>query len=96
MQYGGCIAATGLTGGTALHTTVLPFILRAVKLLGIDSAACPMDRRKEVWRHLALDMKPTHLASMAQEIALDDLPRAFETLLAGRARGRFVVKIAQG
>ena len=94
MMYGGCIAASGLTAGTELHTTVLPFILRAVKLLGIDSAACAMDRRKEAWRLIALDMKPAHLGSMAQEIALDELPRAFSTLLAGAARGRFVVKIA--
>jgi acrylyl-CoA reductase (NADPH) len=94
MMYGGCIAASGLTAGTELHTTVLPFILRAVKLLGIDSAACPMERRKEVWRHLAQDMKPGHLKTMAQVITMDDLPRAFETVLAGKARGRFVVKIA--
>jgi acrylyl-CoA reductase (NADPH) len=94
MMYGGCIAASGLTAGTELHTTVLPFILRAVKLLGIDSAACPMERRKEVWRHLAQDMKPGHLRTMAQVIPMDDLPHAFETVLAGKARGRFVVKIA--
>lgn len=93
MQYGGGIAVSGLTGGTELHTTVMPFILRAVKLLGIDSAACPMDRRRETWRHLALEMKPGHLRSMAQEIALEDLPKAFSTLLEGRARGRFVVKL---
>ena len=94
MLYGGSIAATGLTAGTELHTTVLPFILRGVKLLGIDSVMCPMDRRKDVWRHLALDMKPGHLQSIAQVIGLDDLPHAFESLLAGRARGRFVVKLA--
>jgi len=95
MMPGGCIAASGLTAGTELRTTVHPFILRGVKLLGIDSAACPMDRRKEVWRHLALDMKPANLRSMTREISLDELPEAFDTLLAGRARGRFVVKIAQ-
>ncbi len=94
MMYGGCIAASGLTAGTELHTTVMPFILRSVKLLGIDSSACPMERRKEVWRHLAQDMKPAHLKTMAQIITLEDLPRAFETVLAGKARGRFVVKIA--
>ncbi len=93
MQYGGSIAVSGLTGGTELHTTVLPFILRSVKLIGIDSVACPMERRRETWRHLAIDMKPAHLRSMAQEIVLDDLPRAFTTLLEGRARGRFVVKL---
>jgi NADPH2:quinone reductase len=85
MLYGGSIAATGLTAGTELHTTVLPFILRGVKLLGIDSVLCPMDRRKDVWRHLALDMKPGHLQSIGQVIGLDDLPQAFESL-AGRAR----------
>lgn len=93
MLPGGCIAASGLTAGAELHTTVMPFILRGIKLLGIDSAACPVDRRKEVWRHLALDMKPAHLKSMAREIALDELPQAFQTLLSGQARGRYIVKI---
>ncbi|MGE3507896.1 MAG: oxidoreductase [Vicinamibacterales bacterium] len=93
MMHSGCIAATGLTGGADLHTTVMPFILRGVKLLGIDSSACPMDRRKEVWRRLAQDMKPARLASMATLITVDELPHAFEALLAGKARGRFVVRI---
>jgi acrylyl-CoA reductase (NADPH) len=95
MMYGGCIAASGLTAGADLKITVHPFILRGVKLLGIDSAACPMDRRKDVWRHLAIDMKPAQLKSVAHEISFDELPQAFETLLAGRARGRYVVRIAQ-
>jgi len=94
MNYGGCIAASGLTAGTELHTTVLPFILRGVKLLGIDSVACPMERRREVWKHLALDMKPGHLATMAQVIGMEELPRAFDALLAGAARGRFVVRVS--
>ncbi len=94
MMHGGCIAASGLTAGPELHTTVMPFILRGVKLLGIDSAACPVDRRKEVWRHLGLDMKPAHLSIMSHEIGLEELPAAFETLLTGRARGRFVVRVA--
>jgi NADPH2:quinone reductase len=93
MSYGGAIANSGLTAGTELHTTVLPFILRGVKLLGIDSVACPMPRRHAVWRRLASDMKPPQLRSIAREISLDDLPGAFDTLLKGRARGRFVVKL---
>jgi NADPH2:quinone reductase len=93
MAYGGAIANSGLTAGTELHTTVLPFILRGVKLLGIDSVACPMTRRLAVWRRLATDMKPASLRSIATEIPLDDLPTAFDTLLKGRARGRFVVKV---
>jgi acrylyl-CoA reductase (NADPH) len=94
MMYGGCIASSGLTAGAELHTTVMPFILRGVKLLGIESSMCPMDRRLEVWNRLATDLKPQHLKTMAQEIGLDDLPGAFETLLRGGARGRYVVKIA--
>ena len=93
MNYGGVIANSGLTAGTELHTTVLPFILRGVKLIGIDSVMCPMARRLEVWRRLATDMKPPQLRKIATEIRLDDLPTAFDTLLKGRARGRFVVKV---
>jgi acrylyl-CoA reductase (NADPH) len=92
MMYRGSIAASGLTGGIELHTTVVPFILRGVKLLGIDSVMCPMDLRREVWRRLATDMKPASLPASAREIGLSDLPDAFATLLKGAARGRFVVK----
>jgi acrylyl-CoA reductase (NADPH) len=93
MRYGGSIAATGLTGGVEVYTTVIPFILRAVKLLGIDSVMCPMELRREVWRRLATDLKPAKLAASAREIGLADLPDAFATLLKGTARGRFVVKL---
>jgi NADPH2:quinone reductase len=93
MTYGGAIANSGLTAGTDLHTTVLPFILRGVKLLGIDSVMCPMARRLEVWRRMATDLKPPQLRSIATEITLDGLPAAFDTLLKGKARGRFVVRI---
>src|SRR3984893_2903545 len=92
MMYRGSIAASGLTGGIELHTTVVPFILRGVKLLGIDSVMCPMDLRREVWRRLATDMKPASLPASAREIDLSDLPDAFATLLKGAARGRYVVK----
>ena len=89
----GGIASTGLTGGVELHTTVMPFILRGVSLIGIDSVSCPMEIRTEVWRRLATDMKPNNLAAIAKEISLDGLPDAFATLLAGKARGRFVVNV---
>jgi NADPH2:quinone reductase len=92
--YGGCIASSGLTGGADLHTTVMPFILRGVKLLGIDSAMCPMPRRQEVWRRLATDLAPKHLSQTTQEITIEGLADAFNTLLAGQARGRYVVKVA--
>ena len=93
MQPSGSIASSGLSAGVKLETTVMPFILCGINLLGIDSVLCPMDRRREVWRRLATDMKPTHLRTIACEITLTDLPEAFETLLTGTARGRYVVKI---
>jgi putative YhdH/YhfP family quinone oxidoreductase len=93
MQYRGCIASSGLAGGHELHTTVMPFILRGVKLLGIDSAMCPMPLRAEAWHRLANDLKPAHLALTTTEIGLDRLPDAFATLLAGRARGRYLVRL---
>ena len=94
MKRGGCIASSGLTGGIKLHTTVMPFILRGVKLLGIDSAQCPMTVRREVWRRLATDLKPAQLAAMTRSITLEELPEAFATLLRGEVRGRYVVRIA--
>jgi acrylyl-CoA reductase (NADPH) len=93
MMPNGCIASSGLTGGTELQTTVLPFILRGVKLLGIDSVMCPMPTRLEVWRRLATDVKPAKLAEAAHQIPLQELPSAFDALLKGRARGRYVVKL---
>ena len=92
-DHWGGIASTGLTGGVDVHTTVMPFILRGVSLIGIDSVTCPMEIRTEVWRRLATDMKPQSLQTIAQEISLDDLHKAFDTLLTGAARGRFVVNV---
>ena len=94
MTYNGVIASSGLTGGTELHTTVMPFILRGVKLLGIDSVMCPAAKRRQVWQRLAGDLKPAGLREIAREIGLEDLPDAFATLLRGGARGRFVVKLS--
>jgi NADPH2:quinone reductase len=91
-HWGG-IASTGLTGGIEIHTTVMPFILRGVSLIGIDTALCPMELRTEVWRRLATDMKPQQLDAMSREIRLDGLHDAFATLLSGAARGRFVVDV---
>jgi NADPH2:quinone reductase len=93
MKQGGGIANSGLTAGVELHTTVMPFILRGVKLLGIDSAMYPQSQRVEVWRRLATDLRPAGLETIGHEIGLQDLPAAFDTLLKGAARGRIVVKI---
>ena len=98
MRIGGTLASIGLAAGFALNTTVMPFILRGVSLLGIDSVNCPMPQREEVWRHLASDMRPAHLApgpgGMVRDIAFAGLPEAFDDYIAGRAKGRVVVKIA--
>ena len=93
MQQHGVIASFGNAGGIELHTTVLPFILRGVRLIGVDSAATPMPLRKAVWARLAGDLKPPHLADIAQLITLDELPSAFDNMLKQQARGRTVVKI---
>jgi acrylyl-CoA reductase (NADPH) len=93
MNYRGSVANSGLTGGTDVHTSVMPFILRGVNLLGIDSVMCPMTQRQEIWRRLATDMKPTMLAAVAHEIDLAGLPDAFATLASGHARGRFIVRL---
>lgn len=93
VPWGG-VASTGLTGGTNLPLTVMPFILRAVSLIGVDSVACPADLRRDTWQRLAGDMRPRALANVAPaDITLDELPSAFETLLKGQARGRFVVRL---
>jgi len=87
------VASTGLTGGTNLTLTVMPFILRGVSLIGVDSVTCPMDVRRDTWRRLATDMRPAALDRVAHDITLDELPPAFDTLLKGQARGRFVVTL---
>lgn len=92
-QPWGSVASTGLTGGVNLPLTVMPFILRAVSLIGVDSVSCPMALRRAVWGRLASDLKPADLAGMIRRIRLTELPEAFDTLLTGRARGRFVVDL---
>ncbi len=93
MQQHGVIASFGNAGGIELNTTVLPFILRGVRLLGVDSAYTPMATRRRVWQRLATDLRPRHLDNIAQTIALEDLPPTFETMLKQQTRGRIVVKI---
>jgi NADPH2:quinone reductase len=94
MQYRGAIAACGLAGGTELDTTVMPFILRGVCLLGIDSVACPMDQRRAIWQRLAGDLRPRHLdAGIARTVSLDELQGVFPGFLEGTVTGRIVVKI---
>jgi len=94
MQQHGVIASFGNAGGIELRTTVLPFILRGVRLIGVDSAYTPMPLRQRVWERLATDLKPRHLGEIAYEITLDELPGQFDRLLKGAGRGRAVVRIS--
>jgi acrylyl-CoA reductase (NADPH) len=94
-SYGGSIAACGLAGGSTLHTTVFPFILRGVSLLGIDSAHLPLPERIAIWRRLAGDLRPPQLEELiATEVSLDDVPRLLQEILQGAVRGRVVVRVA--
>lgn len=94
IQYGGSVAVSGLTAGTKLPTTVFPFILRGVNLLGIDSVYCDMETRKKVWNRFATDFKPANLEQfIQQEVSLQQLPDVLPTLLKGQARGRILVNI---
>jgi len=95
-KYGGSVAACGLTGGSTVNTTVFPFILRAVNLLGIDSVFCPMGLRRELWHRLASDLKPTKLNSISREVTLDELPQVTASLLSGGVRGRTIVRLGDG
>jgi putative YhdH/YhfP family quinone oxidoreductase len=94
MQIGAPLAAVGLAASMNLNTTVAPFILRGVSLLGVDSVNCPMPRRQAVWQRLATDMRPRHLAQLTRTIPFDDLPKVFDDFLQARVRGRIVVDMA--
>lgn len=92
-KYRGAIAACGLAAGMDLPSSVAPFILRGVCLLGIDSVMCPIELRREAWSRLATDLDHKKLAEITQEISLDDVVAAGAKVLAGQVRGRIVVKI---
>ena len=95
VRYGGNIASIGLAASHELHTTVMPFILRAVCLLGINSVETPRDLRRAVWARIGGDLRPQRLDRIGHRtIAFDDLPGAFEDYIEGRITGRTVVEIA--
>jgi NADPH2:quinone reductase len=95
VDYGGNIASIGLAAGFELNTTVLPFILRAVCLLGINSVDTPRALRLAVWERIGTDLKPRHLDKIAANtITFDELPGAFQAFVDGKVTGRTVVKIA--
>ena len=94
MDFWGNIASVGLAGGAELKTTVMPFILRGVNLLGINSSATPRAERLQVWQRIAGDLKPRHLERIvSRTIAFAELPGAFQAYIDGQVTGRTVVKI---
>jgi len=92
-KYGGAIAACGLAAGMDLPSSVAPFILRGVCLLGIDSVMCPIEQRKVAWSRLARDLDQAKLSEITHEIGLGDVIDQGAKILAGQVRGRIVVKI---
>jgi len=94
LRYGGAVASSGLTAGTGLTTTVLPFILRAVALIGIDSVQVPIQRRRALWERVANDLRPPHLdGDLIKAVPLEGVDAALDGILAGQARGRTVVEL---
>jgi NADPH2:quinone reductase len=96
VDFWGNIASIGLAGSYELKTTVMPFILRGVNLLGINSVATPRDLRLAVWERLATDLRPAKLDRIADKlVTFDELPAQFDDYIKGRVTGRTVVRISQ-
>ncbi len=96
VDYGGAVAASGLTGGAALHTTVMPFILRGIALLGMDSVMMPIGPRRKLWERLGDSLRPRHLAAITTEMDVKDVVGVLDQLRAGGFSGRAVVRVAGG
>lgn len=96
IAYGGSVAAVGLAGGSEVTTTVLPFLLRGVNLLGIDSVMCPRDRRERVWRLIADTLPMGKLDAISHEHPFESLPELGQAILKGGVQGRAVVTVASG
>jgi len=92
-RYGGAVTCCGLVGSTDLVMNIYPFILRGVSLIGIDSVNCPMEPRLQVWERLSGAWRPEHLATVANEITLEDLEEKLQTILQGKIRGRTVISL---
>ena len=93
MQQNGTIASFGNAGGIELHTTVLPFILRGIHLIGIDSSATAMSLRRQIWQRLASDLRPKKLSQVTQIVKFKEFPQVFPLMLQGKILGRSVVEI---
>jgi len=93
MRYAGSVAAVGLAGGAKLEHSVIPFLLRGINLLGIDSVMCPLARRIEAWERLGKDLPRARLQALSFEAALEDVPRLATDILKGLVRGRVIVNL---
>ena len=96
VDYGGAVAASGLTGGPALHTTVMPFILRGIALLGMDSVQLPIGPRRRLWELLGDSLRPRHLDSIIRDVDVKDVVSVIDQVRAGAFSGRAVVRVAGG
>ena len=96
VSYGGAVAASGLTGGAGLQTTVMPFILRGVALLGIDSVLMPIGPRRALWEQLGSSLKPQHLSDVSHDVDVKDVVGVLDEVRAGKYSGRAVVRVAGG
>jgi acrylyl-CoA reductase (NADPH) len=96
VKYGGAVAASGLTGGAALKTTVMPFILRGVALLGIDSVQMPIGPRRALWEQLGSSSKPRHVSDFSHDVDVRDVVGVLDEVRAGKYSGRAVVRVAGG
>ena len=96
IDYGGAVAASGLTGGPALHTTVMPFILRSVSLLGMDSVLMPIGPRRKLWELLGDSLRPRHLDAVTSDVDVKDVIDVLDQVRDGKFSGRAVVRVAGG
>jgi acrylyl-CoA reductase (NADPH) len=96
VDYGGAVAASGLTGGAALKTTVMPFILRGVALLGMDSVLLPIEPRRKLWASLGESLRPRHLAAVTSDVDVKDVIGVIDQVRDGKFSGRAVVRVAGG
>ncbi len=93
LRHGAAVASSGNAGGARLETTVFPFILRGVALLGMDSVTVPIARRRKLWDRLATDLRPRELGAHVTEVPLEDVDGALDAIVEGSARGRWVVRV---
>jgi len=93
LDYGAAVTTCGMVNGGELHTTVFPFILKGIKLIGIDSVELPMKERLPVWENLSSVWYPEKLTELVTEITLEELPQTLEQLLAGRMQGRALLRL---